>query len=110
MYSDGNGLSTLASATDGVMTRWEPSMNYWAGYLFITSQTTAGLGYLEIAIDTSKIRTILISAREYFCLPAYNAPTISSIGLQVSVGETLTTSTACFTLQSCYSFWSPCKS
>ncbi len=71
MFSDEKGNSTLASATDGVMTRWEPNWYYWSGYLFYTSSASPGAGLLEIAIAPGTIRTILISTRET-CLSPWN--------------------------------------
>ncbi len=74
MYFDSNGNSTLSSATDGVMTRWEPDFRYyWSEYLFTTNSSSTGYGNLEIAIIPGKIRTILISARE-ICISPWNLP------------------------------------
>ncbi len=74
MFSDSNGLSTLASATDGVMTRHDViNKKYWIGYLFKTSSDAANKTKLEIAIDPGTIRTILISSNE-ICVSPWNYP------------------------------------
>jgi hypothetical protein len=65
MYSDSNGNTFLASATDGIMTHWEPDwISYWSGFLFATTSPTVGISKLEIVIDPGTIRTILLSSRE----------------------------------------------
>lgn len=103
------GDSTLASATDGVMTRFEPSSNwdpYWPGYLFHTSGAAVGAAYLEINIGPSTIRTMLLSTRE---MTLSVNKDWSSKGLRISVGDTLASSTPCFTCLSGYSNWFTCN-
>jgi hypothetical protein len=81
----------LSSATDGVITRWEPNYsNYWSGFLFATSFAAPGVGYLEITISSNTIRTILLSVREW--CHASSQPW-SSIGIKISVGDIFATST-----------------
>lgn len=38
--------------------------NYWNGYLFHTNADSPGVARLEITIEPSTIRTILLSTRE----------------------------------------------
>jgi hypothetical protein len=75
--------------------------------LFTLEEANPGQSYLEISIDKTTIRTILLSTRDSLIKPG-DVSQLTPIGLSVSIGETRETSTTCFTSETGLSTWFMC--